>query len=270
MDTRAHASVAVSAASAPLRTTDSTPRHVAFTAWAAILVVLFGVMFFGLTSLALAWFQPLEGVAGPVTELGYGALVGIILTVGVASQLRGAHRRIAGIQQAILVIPALVGGSALAADGQNLEAAAIVSVGLGILWLLHPGRGELLRRGAVSRPLLAIVVASTLPWLAYAVEMGAQAQELVGPPHHVQRLSTMAALAFAIVLVGLLAALRTRGWRVPAWSAGAAAITFGIASVVYSEQPAAVGLSWGATAVAGGALFLAVAAWEARRSPAPG
>jgi hypothetical protein len=85
----------VSAPSATVHPPRWTARRAAFTAWTAILVVVFGVMFFGLTSLALAWFQTLEGVAGPVTELGYGLLVGIILTVGVASQLRAAEHKIA-------------------------------------------------------------------------------------------------------------------------------------------------------------------------------
>lgn len=242
----------------------------AFTAWATILVLLFGVMFFGLTSLALAWFQPLEGVAGPVTEVGYGALVGIILTVGVASQLRSPERRIGGIQQAALVVPALLIGSALASDTQNVEAAAIVLVGLGILLLLHPAGGEFLRRGtALSRPLFAIAVVGALPSIAYAIDMGRRAQELVGPPHHVQRLSTMAAMAVAIVLVGLLASLRTRGWRIPAWSAGIAAVVFGLASVGYPDHPGAAGVGWGGAALAGGILFIAVAEREARRLPTP-
>jgi hypothetical protein len=240
---------------------------VAFTAWAAIVVLVFGVIFFGLTSLALAWVSPLEGVAGPVTELGYGILVGIILTVGVASQLLAAELKIAGVQQAALAVPALLIGSVLAADSQNVEAAVIVAVGVGILLVLHPVRAEFLRRGAtLSRPLLAVAVIGAIPSVAYALEMGAQAQDLVGPPHHVQRLSTMAAMAIGIVLVGLLASLRTQGWRIPAWSAGIAAIAFGLVSIVYPDHPAAAGLGWGAVALAAGVLYIGVAEWEARRS----
>lgn len=245
-------------------------RRAAFNAWVAILVVVFGVVFFGLTSLVIAWFQELEGVAGPVTDLGYGVLFGIILTTGLLVQLRGPERKIAGIQQAILVIPALLIGSAVASDSQNLVAALIVLPAIGILLALHPAREEFLRRGpAVSRTLLAITIIGSVPLVAYALDMGELARDLAGPPHHVQRVSTLAAVAVAIVLTGLLAALHTRGWRIPAWSAGVAAVLFGLASVVFPDQPGAVGRVRGAVAIAGGVLFIVVAEWEATRTRAP-
>lgn len=245
----------------------SKVRRVAFTAWAAVLVVVFGVLFFGLTSLVLAWFDDLEGVAGPVTEVGYGALVGIIFTIGVASQLRGPERRIAGVQQAALVAPALLIGSAIASDDQNVVPALMVLVGVAVLWALHPARGEVLAPGPeVSPALLAITLLAAVPLIVYALEMGAQARDLVGPPHHVQRLSTMAAMAIALVLVGLLASLRTRGWRVPVWSGAAAAIAFGLVSVIFPDHPGAAGLTWGAVAIGGGVLFVALAEWELRRT----
>lgn len=211
----------------------------------------------------------MEGVAGPVTDLGYGVLVGIIQTTGLLVQLRGPERKIAGVQQTFLVIPALLIGSAIASDSQNLVPALILLPAIGILLALHPAREEFFRRGAaLSRTLLAITVIGAVPLVAYALNMGAQARDLAGPPHHVQRLSTMAAMAVAIVLTGLLAALQTRGWRIPAWSAGVAAIMFGLASVVFPDQRGAVGHGWGGVAIAGGVLFIAVAEWEVRRATA--
>jgi hypothetical protein len=241
-------------------------RQVAFRAWAAILVVTFGIVFFGLTSLVLAWFQEVEGVAGPVTDLGYGVLYGIILTIGLLMQFRSPERKIAGVQQAALAIPALLIGSAIASDSQDLVPALILLPAIGILLALHPAREEFLTRGAaLSRPLLAITVAGAVPLVAYALDMGAQARDLSGPPHHVQRLSTMAAMAVAIMLTGLLAAFQTRGWRIPAWSAGAAAIAFGLSSVAFPDTPGAAGRGWGGLAIVGGVLFITVAELEGRR-----
>ncbi len=243
-------------------------RQGAFTAWAAVLVLVFGVGLFGITSLVIGWFESVEGVAGPVTDLGYGALVGIILTGGLLGQLRAPERRIAGMQQTVLVIPALLLGSAIAWDSQNLIPALVLAPALGILLVLHPARAEFLMRGASVSPVLFVVAAAGgIPLFAYALHMGAESGEVTGPPHHVQRLSTMAAMAIAILLAGLLAALRTQGWRIPAWCAGAAAFVFGLASMAFPDHPGAEGRWWAGFAIAGGALFVALAEREARSSP---
>jgi len=75
----------------------------------------------------------------------------------------------------------------------------------------------------------------------------------------------MAAMAVAVVLTGLLAASKTRGRRTPAWSAGAAAIVFGLASLAFPDNRGAPGRGWGMLAVAGGILFIATAEREASR-----
>jgi hypothetical protein len=230
-------------------------------------VVVFGFGFFGVTSLVIGWFESLEGVAGPVTELGYGALFGIILTFGVLVQLRIPERSIAGLQQAVLVIPALLIGSAIAMDAQNLVPALILVPALGVLLVMHPARGKFLRWDAEFSPvLLLIAILGAIPLIGYALHMGAEARQLTGPPHHVQRFSTMAAMAVGILLTGLLAAFKTSGWRTSAWSAGSAVLIFGLASMAFPDHPGAEGRGWASLTLAGGALFIGVAEWEARRT----
>lgn len=242
-------------------------RRAAFTVWASVLVLVFGIALFGLTTLVIGWFESREGVAGPVTDLGYGALVGIILTLALVAQLRAPERKIAAMQQAALVIPALVIGSAIAWDAQSLIPALILLPTLAILLALHPARSQFLSRGAtVSPALLVVVLAGGIPLIGYALDMGRQARELVGPSHHVQRLSTMAALAIAILLTGLLGALKTQGWRIPARCAGAAAVVFGLASMAFPDHPGARGRWWAGLAIAGGVLFIALAERDARSS----
>jgi hypothetical protein len=231
------------------------------------LALAYGVGFFGFTTLGIGWFETREGVAGPVTDLGYGVLIGIILTGGVLAQLRTPERTIASMQQAALVIPALLIGAAIASDHQGVLPALILIPALGVLLVLHPARGEFLQRGArVSPLLLAVAVLGGIPLITYARAMGMQARQLAGPPHHVLRLTTMAAMAVAILFVGLLAALKTRGWRIPAWCAGVAVVVYGLASTAFPNGPGAEGRGWGSLAIAGGLLFIAVAEREARAS----
>lgn len=77
------------------------------------------------------------------------------------------------------------------------------------------------------------------------------------------RLAEMAALAFAIVAVGMLASLKPAGWRFTAWSVGAAGVILGAASIMLPELPAALGRIGGMLAMAWGILFIAGAEREA-------
>lgn len=74
----------------------------------------------------------------------------------------------------------------------------------------------------------------------------------------------MAAVALAIILVGLLAALRIRGWRVTAWTAGLALAYYGLVSVLTSADASSGGYPWGGLAIAWGVVFVFLAEREAR------
>ena len=195
----------------------------------------FGIGFFGLTVLVIGWFEKPFGVSTPVSELNHGALAGIIITVGLLTQLRSPKRRIAGVQQAVLAA-------------------------LALLVILHPARGHFFKWGAgPTASLAAVAIVGAVPASIYAVFMLVQAREFIGPPHHADRFAEMAAAAIAIVAVGMLASFKTPGWRIPAWSAGAAAIVVGMASIVFPNAPGAVGRIWGTLAAAAGAVFVVLA-----------
>lgn len=246
----------------------SSTRRIAFLAWVWFVSLMLGIAFFGATSLVLGWFEAADGRAIPVTDLGYGALVGILITGGILVQVRAPERRIAGVQQATLGSLALLISVPLASDTQNVLPGLIILAAVAILTALHPARGEFFGMGTGPDPVLAaIVIVGAIPLIAYALSIAAQARQLVAPPHHVQRLATMAAMAFAVVLTGLLAALRTRGWRIPAWCAGMAAVVFGLASVVFPTYRGSAGRGWGALALVGGTLFVIVAEARARSLP---
>ncbi|MGH2691147.1 MAG: hypothetical protein ACRDHM_01440 [Actinomycetota bacterium] len=244
----------------------SRARHIAFLAWVGVVTATVGIVFFGLTSLVLGWFEAENGRIIPVTDLGYGALVGIIITGGLLVQLRASERKIAGVQQATLGSLALLVSVPLASDTQNVLPGLIILAAVAVLTALHPARGEFFRMGTGPDPVLAaIVIVGAVPLITYALSIAAQARQLVAPPHHIQRLATMAAMAIAVLLTGLLAAMQTRGWRIPAWCAGTAAMVFGLASVVFPTYRGSGGRGWGALALVGGILFVVVA--EARARP---
>lgn len=90
--------------------------------------------------------------------------------------------------------------------------------------------------------------------------------ELVEHPFH---WPGMAAVSVAIVLVGLLAALRIRGWRVSAWTAGLALAYYGLVSVLTPADVSSGGYLWGGLAIAWGVVFVVLAEREARAMPVP-
>lgn len=244
----------------PRRVQISAIRRTAFFACVWFVSVMLGIAFFGATSLILGWFEASDGRIIPVTDLGYGALVGILITGGILAQLRAPERRIAGLQQATLGSLALLISVPLTSDTQNVLPGLIILAAVAILTALHPARGEFFRMSTGPDPVLAaIVFVGAVPLITYALSIAVQARRLVAPPHHVQRLATMAAMAIAVLLTGLLAALQTRGWRIPAWCAGTAAMVFGLASVVFPTYPGSGGRGWGALALVGGILFVVVA-----------
>jgi hypothetical protein len=150
--------------------------------WVSVLSAGVGIGFFGVTSLVLAWFGG-DDPAIPVTEVGYGALLGIIITTGVLVQVRAPERKIAGVQQALLGIVALLFSAPLASDPQNLAPGLALLAAMAVLIGLHPGRRELVRPGSgFSVPLASIAGLGAIPLVGYALTMAAQARELVGPP----------------------------------------------------------------------------------------
>ena len=244
-------------------------RRVAFFVWAAILSLLFGIGFFGLTVLIIGWFETPYGVSTPVSELSHRALAGIIITVGLLVQLRSPARRIAGVQQAVLGILAFLITALIGGRQEPLQESLLFLAAVAILVTLHPARREFFKPGArLSPALAAISVLGAIPAVGYAVSMLVQARQFVGPPHHADRFAEMAAASIAIVLVGMLASLKSQGWSISAWSAGAASIVVGMASVVFPDAPGGVGRVWGTLAVGAGVLFLVLAELETIRSAA--
>jgi len=248
-------------------------RRAAITAWAAILSGFFGLVFVATTALSIGtWLtDPGYTETNPVVDLGFFALGAVLIGAGFAMQLRAPEGNIAGVQQAVVALLALGVAGLIGGRIEPLTGAVVFLAATAVLVALHPARREFLKPGAgLSGPLAALALLAAVPAAGFASTMLRLARRagpscFLGRCAHGDRFAEMVALVGAVVLVGLLASLRTRGWRVSAWSAAVAAVIVGAASFALPDAPGSLGQGWGTVAVAWGVLFAAVAAWEARR-----
>jgi hypothetical protein len=151
----------------------------------------------------------------------------------------------------------------------------MVLVLTGVVLAFHPRPGELLTTGRrISKPMAAFGVTGLAVAAAYALDQiqVQLATDLATDPHSApgkEHWAEMASTALTLPLIALVAALRTRGFRLVAWTAGLGTMVFGAASAWLPEQVSSPGVAWGAVAVLGGALFVAAAEIEAGRAIAP-
>ena len=248
-------------------------RRVAFFVWAAILTLLLGLTFVGVTALTIGlWFAGQNRDTTPVTDLGFFALGALIITAGFLMQLRAPVRHIAGLQQATIGLLALGASGLIGRRIEPFTGAAALLVATAGLVALHPMRRTFFTVGArPSFRLAMLALIAAVPATAYAARMLVEARQagpscFLGRCAYGDRFAEMAAVALAIVLIGLLAAAKTQGWRATAWSAGVAAVLVGAASFVWPALPGSLGRFAGVAAVAWGILFIAVAAWERPRA----
>jgi hypothetical protein len=154
----------------------------------------------------------------------------------------------------------------LVIDPYTLPFVAIVA----LQWALLPNRQGALPAGRPSLTLLGFVIAATAPLVLYALGQ-ADLQRVDHASDHAAFFHWVEAsfAALAILLLGLLAAVRPAAYRLAAWSAGVALAILGAASIVLGGFASAFDGPWAWAALVGGAAFVAIAEWEARRSPPP-
>lgn len=252
-----------------------TARRYAFR----ILTVLFGVASFGGlfgVGIVIGWYDTTEGGIHRVHDLGFGILFGVILTTAFLAMARRPETKPSVFLQVVAVAAASLLAGAVAQAVGYVVIGIIVAAAAAILLALHPDRTGVLHPAARPSPVLgALAVVGSVPLIWYAViTAGLQRNGLPADPHVEQgHWVTMSAMAFGLVLVGLLASARIRGWRLTAWCSGVGIAVFGLASIVFRELPGTTvpyagseGVFWGIVALIGGLLFVTAAEWEARRA----
>jgi hypothetical protein len=138
-----------------------------------------------------------------------------------------------------------------------------------VLWALRPTREQPLPIGRPSAVLLLVVVAGAVPLVAYGLDQ-AELQRIDNSSEHAEFYHWVETSFYvvAIVLLGLLTAMRPATYRLSAWSAGVALAVLGGASLALPGYASAVNTGWAWAALAGSVVLVGVTEWERRREHA--
>src|SRR5947207_14607186 len=123
---------------------------------------------FGLIDLIDGFTGYVDQQRNQILDVGWGAVFGVILPLGLLAQLRRPERRIAGVQQTSVVALALTLAGAAGESWRYLMLAAGVAGISAVLLALHPARQTFLARGQQPEPMmLALAAVAAGPALVY-------------------------------------------------------------------------------------------------------
>jgi len=241
------------------------PRTKWMKALALLLALASLTINFGLVDLIDGYTGFVDQARNQVLDAGWGLVFGVILPVALVAQLRHPERRIAGIQQTGAVALALAVAAVLGGAWSYLALAAGIAGACAVLLALHPARRTFLGRGRHLEPaMLALAAVGALPALVYARRMASAQRRDLAPADAVSNglhhWTVMAALALLVLVLVMLAGLRTSGWRIPALSAAIAAGGWAISCLLAPESAAgSEGHAWAWAALAWAVVTLAAA-----------
>jgi hypothetical protein len=251
----------------PLATPDpSRLRYRAFLLALGLAVLLLALPMAPFLVIPVAWpFLGEQLGAHQLHDVGVATLLWLLLA-GLLSQFRRTGEQVGGMQQTLLVVLVFLTATSIGRPGTLLQPMILAFLAPIPVALLHPARREVARVRWRVDPWVAVpAVAAAVPLLAYARGQLALDASFIPVFAHGGHWTTMAAVAASIPVVGLLAAGRPPGWRVPAWSAGLAAILFGAAFLALQHRPSSVGMGWSGMAVAWGLGFIVLSEVRGRR-----
>src|ERR687892_473188 len=188
------------------------------------------------------WFG--LGLLLALVAAGFNGLMVFFMVLGLRALLPGPfaqmghftepHHRIHDLTFAFLFLPAIVGVLAqLRRPAQNVAA----------MWMA----------------LLALTGVAAVPLLVFAAanigSQGSAGDEHAAAGHY----GFMAAFAFTVIGIGVLASLRPVGWRLPAWVAGLLPVLLGAASLIYPDASSSLTPLWAIAAIGWGAAYVVTA-----------
>ncbi|MGH8775442.1 MAG: hypothetical protein ACRDWI_09805 [Jiangellaceae bacterium] len=194
-------------------------------------------------------------------DVAYGALF-TTLVLGVLVQLRRPEHNVAGMVMALVPSASLLLAAVLVDDIDRVfefnplrYAAAVAAVTA----LLHPSGRAFFRSfqlSAISWPMVALVGVAAVPLLGFVSTNVRLQRDAMDMHVFMGHYGFMAALAYTIIGVGLLASLRPVGWRLTAWVAAGLAAVLGGTSLLYPDAASSLATGWALAAIAWAAAFV--------------
>ncbi len=148
----------------------------------------------------------------------------------------------------------------------------ITLVVVGVLTILAPVRGELLRFGSPNVAMLSLAIVAAIPAIVFAWD-NARIMLQMDPGmdmsghwkyHH---WTGVAASALGVVLAAIVVSFRSPGDRMWTWVVGFATMLFGLAGITFSDAvryPSSVGTLWGVGVFFVGLVYIVVAEVSSR------
>ena len=218
-------------------------------------------------------FTVVFGIVNPaqVPHAFHNAVVASLLLVLSAPPVIVAARNRDGSSSALVILAVLaIAALATMALGATVDPFTLPFVALiGVLWALRAPGATLVPAGRLSPILTALVVVAAVPLVVYAFDQ-AELQRIDHTSSHAAFYHWVETSFYAVgvLLLGSLTAFRPRAYRLGGWMAGLALAVLGAGSLLLPTYASALGASWAWAALVGAAAFVAIAEWEARRSPA--
>lgn len=244
----------------------SRSRRVGFN----VVAVLFGLVaaLTGTTGLISAFTA--ERLLHRIHDVAPSLVFVLVFATGCVALLGGRRRSIAAAQQVSVGVAGMAIGWAAGLWFDPVVAGflAVLAVLVVLLAVLHPMRPELVAVPRVPRPVITTVaVAVAAPLLWYAVDQAGLQRTLDPANPHVAEghYAGMASAAFVFALLALLAAVRSDGSLLPAWSAGLGIAVLGALSVATPLLAGSFPAPWGVAAIGGGAALVIAGEADARR-----
>ena len=115
-----------------------------------------------------------------------------------------------------------------------------------------------------------LVILAIGPCCAYAWSAATGSARITDDTWGLDHWPVQAAFPLAVLLIAALAAGRPAGWRMPAWSAGAAAAWFAVVAWFEPHLTGSISRPWAAVTLLWAAAFVAVSERGARRASVAG